>query len=376
MTIKHHLSQVESYEINLAFITFDKRTKEPLNLQLRILRREFEDLCSDLLQKMIKPCHQCLEDAKVDKVDKVLLVGGMTRMPKVQKIAKEIFQMEPNKSVNPDEAVAIGAAVQGSVLTGESSDILLIDVIPLSLGIETQNRVNTVMIERNKAIPISYRRVFTTASDNQDQVNIRVIEGEGKMTYSAGNRVLDTFNLVGIKPAPRGVPQIEVEFSVDSNGILSVKAKDQETGKEQKIVVSGLTRDKEDIERMIRETKEIEEEDEKNLENAKLLTDADLICYGVKQDLEKFSKHKLDSEPQYKQLEELLNSLEQASKQENYESLKTLLKKSDIGVKISDLTRELSEKIPPGSSEEEKETSGDETVKPESSTNDNEEEQS
>lgn len=368
VVIKHHLSQAESYDINLVFITFDEKTKDPLNLQLKILRREFEDICDDLLQKMIKPCRQCLEDAKVDKVDKVLLVGGMTRMPAVQKIAKEIFKMEPNKSVNPDEAVAIGAAVQGSVLTGESRDILLIDVNPLSLGIETQNETNTIMIKKNSAIPISEKRIFTTANDNQDRVTIRVIEGEGLMTYSSGNRILNTFDLIGIRPALRGMPKIEVEFSINSNGILSVKAKDQDTGKEQQVEVSGLTKNKEDIQRMIDEAREREEEDKKAWDNADLLNRVDLACYGAKKSLEKFAKHGLENEPQYKQLEELFNNLKQTSDSKNYDNLKKIFKDENGETTIFNLTRELEAKITPESKEDKNEPSKDEPVKPEEPT--------
>jgi molecular chaperone DnaK len=241
---KIELSSVSETELNLPFITADE--SGPKHLSLKLSRSKLEQLVEDLLQRTIEPCKQALKDAnmKAGEIDEVVLVGGSTRMPKVQELVTELFGKEPHRGVNPDEVVAIGAAIQAGVLAGEVDDVLLLDVAPLSLGIETLGSVTTVLIPRNTTIPTRKSEVFSTASDNQPSVEIHVLQGEREM--AGDNRTLGKFHLVGIPAAPRGVPQVEVTFDIDANGILSVSAKDLGTGKEQKITVtssSGLAAD-------------------------------------------------------------------------------------------------------------------------------------
>jgi molecular chaperone DnaK len=284
---KCELSTVSETDINLPFITAD--SSGPKHLQLKITRSKLEELTRELVDRSRGPCQRCLEDARKRKgtsfnVDEVVLVGGMTRMPAIEAVAKEIFGREPHKGVNPDEVVAIGAAIQGAVLAGEVKDVLLLDVTPLSLGIETLGGVLTTLIPRNTTIPTKKTETFSTASDSQPGVEIHVLQGERPMARD--NRTLGRFELSGIPPAPRGVPQIEVTFDIDANGILNVHAKDKGTGKEQSIVIkssSGLS--DEEVKRMQREAESHAEEDRKARELIEKRNKADSLVYQVQRTL-------------------------------------------------------------------------------------------
>ena len=277
---KMELSTVMETDINLPFITAD--ATGPKHLQMKLSRAKFEQLVEDLLQKTVGPTKQALADAGLDpsKIDEVVLVGGSTRIPKVQAIVKELFGKEPHKGVNPDEVVAVGAAVQAGVLAGDVKDLLLLDVTPLSLGIETMGGVMTTLIPRNTTIPTRKSEIFSTASDNQTSVEVHVLQGERSMARD--NRTLGKFHLVGLPPAPRGVPQIEVTFDIDANGIVNVQAKDLGTGKEQKITItasSGLS--KEEVDRMMREAESHADEDRKRKDEIELRNKADQAVYGA-----------------------------------------------------------------------------------------------
>ena len=275
---KIELSSVSETELNLPFITADE--SGPKHLSLKLSRAKLEQLVEDLLQRTIEPCKQALKDAnlKAGEIDEVVLVGGSTRMPKVQQLVTELFGKEPHRGVNPDEVVAIGAAIQAGVLAGEVDDVLLLDVAPLSLGIETLGNVTTVLIPRNTTIPTRKSEVFSTASDNQPSVEIHVLQGEREM--AGDNRTLGKFHLVGIPAAPRGVPQVEVTFDIDANGILDVSAKDLGTGKEQKITVtssSGL--EPAEIDTMVEEAAAHAEDDRKRRESVDARNQLDSIVY-------------------------------------------------------------------------------------------------
>jgi len=277
---KMELSTVMETDINLPFITAD--ATGPKHLQMKLTRSKFEQLVEDLLQKTVGPTKQALSDAGVDpsKIDEVVLVGGSTRIPKVQQIVKQLFGKEPHKGVNPDEVVAVGAAVQAGVLAGDVKDLLLLDVTPLSLGIETMGGVHTVLIPRNTTIPTRKSEIFSTASDNQTSVEVHVLQGERSLARD--NRTLGKFHLVGIPTAPRGVPQIEVTFDIDANGIVNVQAKDLGTGKEQKITItasSGLS--KEEVDRMTKDAESHADEDKKRREEIELRNRADQAVYGA-----------------------------------------------------------------------------------------------
>ena len=277
---KMELSTVMETDINLPFITAD--ASGPKHLQMKLSRAKFEQLVDDLLQKTVGPTKQALADAGLDpsKIEEVVLVGGSTRIPKVQQIVKDLFQREPHKGVNPDEVVAVGAAVQAGVLAGDVKDLLLLDVTPLSLGIETMGGVMTTLIPRNTTIPTRKSEIFSTASDNQTSVEVHVLQGERSLARD--NRTLGKFHLVGLPPAPRGVPQIEVTFDIDANGIVNVSAKDLGTGKEQKITItasSGLAKD--EVDRMMKEAEAHAEDDRKRREEIEVRNRADQAVYGA-----------------------------------------------------------------------------------------------
>ncbi len=308
---KIELSSATETEINQPFIT--QRDGQPLHLTMKITRAKLEELVDDLIQKTIEPCKKALSDAKIEKsaIGEIILVGGMTRMPKVQQVVKEFFGKEPNKSVNPDEAVALGAAIQGGVISGDVKDVLLLDVTPLTLGIETMGSVMTPLIERNTTVPSSKSQVFSTASDNQPQVEIHILQGERPM--ASDNKTLGSFVLDGIPAAPRGIPQIEVTFDIDANGILNVSAKDKATGKEQKITIKNATNlSDEEVERMKQEAEKYAEDDKKKKELVDKKNEADTLIIQTRKVL-KDSGDKFDASAK-EEIEKSLNELEEELK--------------------------------------------------------------
>jgi molecular chaperone DnaK len=284
---KMELSTVMETDINLPFVTAD--ASGPKHLTMKLSRAKLEALVEDLIEKTVEPCRTALKDANMTPkdIDEVILVGGMTRMPRVQQKVKELFGKEPHKGVNPDEVVAIGAAIQAGVLAGDVKDVLLLDVTPLSLGIETLGGVMTKLIEKNTTIPTRKSQIFSTAADNQPAVSIHVLQGERSM--APDNRTLGRFELVGIPPAPRGMPQIEVTFDIDANGIVHVAAKDLGTGKEQSIKItasSGLT--EAEIQKLVREAESHAEEDKKKKELIETRNQADSMAYSVEKNIKEF----------------------------------------------------------------------------------------
>ncbi len=333
---KIELSSAVETDVNLPFITAD--ASGPKHLQIKLTRAKFEQLVDDLIERSMEPCRKAIKDAglSTSDIDEVVLVGGSTRIPKIQEVVKKFFGKEPNRSVNPDEVVAVGAAIQGGVLTGQVKDLLLLDVTPLSLGIETLGHVFTKLIDRNTTIPTKKSQVFSTAEDNQTTVEIHVLQGEREMAYD--NRTLARFQLTGMPSAPRGVPQVEVTFDIDANGIVHVGAKDLGTGKEQSIKItasSGLSED--DIKKMVKEAEANAEEDKKKKERVTMKNNLDNAIYSTEK-LIKENAEKLSAESK-SGLEAALAEGKEAVTKEDFDQMKTALDK------INSLSHKMAEEM-------------------------------
>ena len=359
---KKELSSSKQTDINLPFVTAD--ASGPKHLNLNLSRAKFDELVLDLVDRIIEPCKKALSDAGLSSsdIDEVILVGGSTRIPKIQERVKEIFGKEPNKSVNPDEVVALGAAIQGGVLAGDVDDVLLLDVTPLSLGIETLGSVSTKLIERNTTIPTKKSQIFSTAADNQTTVEIHVLQGEREM--ASDNKTIGRFHLADIPPSPRGVPQIEVTFDIDANGILNVSAQDKATGKEQSIRIeasSGIS--EAEIEKMVNDSKKNEQKDKEKREKVDIINQSEHLIYETEKNI-KENDEKLNDEDKA-QINEKLDTMKKAKESGNVDDMKKALEElsnswSQVATKMYDGANQEGQKQEAPSSGDKKEKNKDE----------------
>jgi len=351
------LSTSEEVDVNVPYIT--ATDKGPKHLNEKLTRSELEKITADLIEQTVKPSEKALKDAKLKKedIDQILLVGGMTRMPAIVKKVEEIFGKEPNKGVNPDEIVGVGAAIQAGVLAGDVKDITLLDVTPLSLGLETLGGVMTKLIEKNTTIPVEKKQVFSTAADNQPAVDIHVLQGEREM--AADNKSLGRFILDGIPPAPRGVPQIEVTFSIDANGILNVKAVDLATKKEQKITITASTSLKEEeIEEMVKEAEKHAEEDKKKRERAEVRNNADTLAFSAEK-LIKENEEKVDKKEK-EEIEKLVEELKKLIEKEDFDKEEVEKKSEKLSEKMQEIGKKMYEQVSKEEEKKDKEKKGKE----------------